>query len=326
MKRGIWIAIAVGIVLILVGVVVILMFVPLGAKLTIPTPSSVFATTVPATSLVPATIPPTVPAASATPQAKPCGSGSLTVMVLGESQPPRGTDAIRLVRVDFDHKRIDILSLPSELWVSTPGLFGNGIGGATLNQVYLKGKVIATGDEQAHLLAAVNLFAGTLQANFGYTPEHYFVIKETAFSEFVDALNGVDVVLPVAVDGRAEGMGYYPAGSQHLTGAMALNLVRISAAGEKERTNHQDLIIQAVYLSLEDPHNWDRLPALVQAFHDKVFTDLSASQMLESSCILNQAGVVVSQEQVGPDLVTMSGQTMLPGPGLSQYIQQTVGK
>jgi LCP family protein required for cell wall assembly len=327
MKRGVWIAIAVGIVLILVGVVVILMYVPLGPGLSILSPASTLPPTEgPLASGDSATPTTPVVAATITPPGSGCGSGSMTIMALGESQPPRGTDAIRLVRVDFDLKRIDILSLPSELWVATPGLAGSGIGGATLNQVYLQGKTIATGDDQARMLAAVNLFAGTLQANFGYTPEHYFVIKQAAFAEFVDALNGVDVVLPVAVDGRAEGFGYFPAGTQHLTGAMALNLVRINAAGEWERFDRQELVIQAVYQSLLTPQNWDRLPALVEAFHENIFTDLSVAQMLEVSCILSQPGVVVNQEQVGPELVTMSGQTMLPRVELSQYILQMVGK
>jgi anionic cell wall polymer biosynthesis LytR-Cps2A-Psr (LCP) family protein len=142
----------------------------------------------------------------------------------------------------------------------------------------------------------------------------------------VDALNGVDVVLPAAVDGRAEGMGYFPAGPQHLTGAMALDLVRISMAGERERSDRQELIIQAVYQSLMTPKNWDRLPALIEASHDNIFTDLSVNQILGVSCILDQSGVVVNQQQVGPELVVFSGQSMLPRPELSQYILQTVGK
>jgi len=337
-KQGYWIATAVGIVLILVGVTVILMFVPAEPALSISRGNLTPTETVPAPTIpvaptetipvpgVPAT--PTTPplAASTTSPGSVCGSGSMSLMALGESQPPRGTDAIRLVRVDFDRKTIDILAIPSELWVTTPGLSGQGIAGASLNQVYLQGKTSATGDEKAHMLTAVNLFASTLQANFGYLPEHYFVIKEAAFSEYVDALNGVDVVLPVAVDGRAQGMGYYPAGLQHLTGAMTLDLVRISGASEWDLFNRQQLIIQAIYQSLLTPQNWARLPALVEDIHDDVFTDLSVSQMVQMSCIVDQPGLVVNQEQVGPRLVAIQGPSMLPSPGLGPYILQTVGK
>jgi LCP family protein required for cell wall assembly len=327
MKRGLWIAIAVGIVLILIGVVVILMFVPLGPGLSTLSPDRTITPAgadessgtldTPVTSEI---------QASTTPSEGGCASGVTTFMVLGESLPPRGTDAIRLVRVDFDNKRVDILSIPSELWVATPGLADSGISAATLNDVYSQGKTLVTGNDQARMLAAASLFADTLKANFGYTPEHYLVIKEEAFSEFVDALDGVDVTLPVAVDGRKEGKGYFPAGFQHLTGAMALNLVRITGTTEWERFDRQELIIQAIYQSMLIPENWDRLPALVEAFHENVLTDLSVTQILEVSCVFNQPGVVVTQEQTGPELVIISGETMLPRPELGQYILQTVGK
>jgi anionic cell wall polymer biosynthesis LytR-Cps2A-Psr (LCP) family protein len=327
MKRGIWIAIAVGIVLILVGVVVILMFVPLGPAITALNPAGTPTKTIVAQAPgLPTTPTAQVAEATITPSQSRCGSGSMSFLVLGESQPPRGTDAIRLVKVDFDRKRIDVLSLPSELWVSTPGLNTAGIGGATLNQVYLQGKSIASGDDRARMLAAVNLFAGTLQANFGFTPDHYFVLKQATFSEYVDTLNGVDVILPVAVDGRVKGLGYYPAGSQHLSGAMVLDLVRIPATTEQEWIDRQELVIQAVYQSLMTPKNWDRLPALVKDVHDDIITDLSVNQMLDISCILKQPGVVVSQVQVGSELMNINGQNLLPRPELGQYILETVGK
>jgi LCP family protein required for cell wall assembly len=328
MKRGIWIAIAVGIVFILVGVVVILMFVPLGPPLSVasPTHTTAGAETGSGHTATATAKPTDTPAvASITPSANACGSGVMSFLALGESLPPRGTDAIRLVRVDFDNNRNDVLALPSELWVSTPSLYESGISGATLNEVYLQGKSLASGDEQARMLAGVNLFVSTLQANFGYIPDHYFFVKQSAFSEIVDALNGVDVVLPQAVDGRATGLGYFPAGAQHLTGAMALDLVRINSAGEWARFDQQNLFIQAIYQSILTPKNWDRLPALIQAFRNNVFTDLSVKQILDVVCILNQAGVVVNQHEVGPSQVLFSGENMLPIPELGQYILETVG-
>lgn len=318
MKKGVWIVIAVGIVFILVGVVIILMLLPLGPALlgvatSTPLPTQTFI------------VSPT-PTETPTPGQTVCGSGSMLFLVIGESQLPRGTDAIRLVRVDFDRVRVDVLSLPPELWVSTPALYARGISGDTLNELYLQGKSQTTSDEQARMLAAVDLFASTLQSDFLYMPEHYLVIKQAAFSEFVDDLNGVDVVLPLAVDGRPEGKGYFPAGTQHLTGAMALDLVRISTGGEWDRFDRQELILQAIYQAMMAPKNWDQLPAMVETFHNNIFTDLSVNQILDISCILRQTGVVVNQVQVGTDLVVFSDNKMLPRAELGIYIKQTVGK
>ncbi|MBN2387853.1 MAG: LCP family protein [Anaerolineales bacterium] len=322
MKTGAWIIIAVGIVLILILVVVIVMFVPLGPEISVSRPTETMASTpIVATPALPAT-----PTLLAPVVARDCGSGTMLIMFLGESQPPRGADAIRLVRVDFDQNRIDGLSLPSELWVATPGLSARGVSVATLNQVYVYGRNQATGDERTRTAAAVSLLANTLQANYSYMPEHYFVIRQAAFAEFVDALNGVDVVLPVAVDGRAEGLGYFPAGAQHLNGAMALNLVRISGPEGWEHFDRQEMVIEAVYSSAMTPQNWDRIPALIDAFYGNVLTDLSVNQILDISCVLHQPGVVVTQQQVGPELVIYSGENMFSRSELRQYILQTVGK
>ncbi len=347
MKRGIWIAIAIGLVLILIGVVVILMYIPLGPALTNKntayTPTVVSAEYTLTPSLVTETIPPVnatlsptvdfsptptllTAVASATSEGSSCGTGSMTVLALGEGVQSHGADAIRLVRVDFDNKRIDLLSLPSNLWVKTPGLSSAGIREATLSNVYFLGKTRAQGEERLKIFAAVDLLAKTLQANFGYLPDHYFVLNEAAFSEFVDALDGVDVTLPAPVDGRPEGVGKYPAGRQHLNGQEALDLVRLISTNETDMINRQELIIQAVYQSLMTPQNWVRLPALVDAFHNNVFTDFSVTQLLEVSCVLNQTGVVVNQVQVGTQLLVIRGNQTRPGPGLGTYILELVGK
>ncbi len=326
MKRGIWIAIAVGLILILIGVTVVIMFVPLGPALDILRGKASLTPTQEVVLISPPTSDPANAAVTALPTNAACGSGITTFLALGESQPPRGADAIRLIRVDFDRKRIDVLSLPADLYVNTPGLAATGTGGATLNQVYLQGKTAASGNDREKMIAAVNLFASTVQSDFGFTPDHYFVIKQDIFSEYIDDLGGLDVVLPLAVNGSGVRMGNFPAGAQHVTGAQALDLVRIPAANNRELFDRQEIVVEAIYETILTPANWDRLPAFIADVHDDILTDLSVNQLLQISCVLKQPGMIVNQTQVEASLLTYNGNVMLPAPGLASYILLTVGK
>ena len=240
-------------------------------------------------------------------------------MLIGESTPPRGADAFRLVRVDFYQKQVDGLALPPELWLNTPALSGQGIGGLDLNGIYLKGKSSATGDERSRMAAGASLLAATLQSNFGYTPDHYVVIKQPAFADYIDHLGGLNVTMPYA-------FAAFPAGAQHLTGGMALDLFRMPGASEWERMGRQKLILQAIYVSVMDPKNFTQIPALISTLYSDILTDLSLKQILDVSCILKQPGLVYNQQVVGPDLVVSASQGLLPRTNLGAYILQTAGK
>lgn len=262
----------------------------------------------------------------------------MTFLVLGESSPedvpPRGTDAIRLAKVNFDANQVVILALPADLWVNTPALNGYDIGGARLTIVYYEAKRHFSGMERDKMVEATSIFAQTLDSNFGFFPEHYLVIKQQTLADVVDTLGGIDITLPVAVDGRAENFGYFPAGAQHLSGPQVRDFVRIltpagdSTPTEAERFERQDLVLQAILKALLQPRNWDQIPSLVDLFQQDVVTDLSPKQILDLACLMNQHGLVIRQLAVGPELlVSGSHQELLPnGNLLKDFIIQNVGK
>jgi anionic cell wall polymer biosynthesis LytR-Cps2A-Psr (LCP) family protein len=105
----------------------------------------------------------------------------------------------------------------------------------------------------------------------------------------VDALGGIDVDLPYAVDGRVPGSRdpalYFPAGDQHLDGFRTQILARVRPQGDLERTEMQTLILRALSAKLLDPSVFPKLPELVSAFQGTVYTDLGATQIAQLTCL-----------------------------------------
>jgi LCP family protein required for cell wall assembly len=268
-----------------------------------------------------------------------CGeTGSMTFLILGESSPednpPHGADAIRLAKVDFDHQQIHILGLPPTLWVTTSSLASQGLGGAELTTAYYESKQLTPGSEQEKMSAAVAVIAQALEANFGFTPDHYLDVKETTFADALNALGGIDITLPSGLDGRPEGFEYFPAGSQHLNGSQALDFVRIlqpAGAGspdEWQRMGRQDLALQALRQALISPQNWTKIPALVGIFQQDILTDLSVRNILDLACLMNQPGIQIQEEAVDPTLSSQgAGGELVPNTAsVAQFIASRVGK
>ncbi len=265
-------------------------------------------------------------------------TGSATFLILGESSPsdnpPRGADAIRLVKVDFDHRQVQILDLPPELWVATPSLASQGTGETELSLVYYQTKNLTSGSEQDKMGAAVAAVAGALEVNFGFMPDHYLDIKQATFTDAVNALGGIDLTLPAALDGRPEGFEYFPAGSQHFSGSQALDFVRVlqpagsNAPDEWQRMQRQDLVLGALRMAVTSPQNWEKIPALVGVFHQDILTDLSVKNLLDLACLMNPPGVQVQEEPLDPSLLSQAvGRVLLPNPTLvGQFIASRMGR
>src|SRR6185295_816683 len=111
-------------------------------------------------------------------------------------------DVIRLVRVDFVNPKVTVLEMPRDLWVEIPDVADNlnGQDHEKLNQAYLYGNPgFGYTDDPAQ---GPGLLARTLALNFGTHIAHYGAVNMRTFVKIVDAVGGIDVDLPTAVDGR----------------------------------------------------------------------------------------------------------------------------
>lgn len=189
------------------------------------------------------------------------------------------TDVVRAVRVDFLNQRVTMLEFPRDLWVKIPGIEHN----QKLNTAYAYGNP----DHGPSLLAQ------TLQQNFGLHVDHYIVANMTVFAEVIDALGGLDVVIPPGgIDGRtstdrSERL-VFAEGLQHLNGEQALTLARLRNKSVFARAENQNLVMCALRKKIESPEVILRLPGIINSFMDNIQTDLTPGQISQLACLGTQ--------------------------------------
>jgi LCP family protein required for cell wall assembly len=201
-------------------------------------------------------------------------------------------DVIRIVRVDFVNARVTILTFPRDLWVEIPDIADNldGQDHEKLNQSYLYGNPGFGYYEGPG--AGPGLMARTLALNFDVVPERYIGVNMRTFENIVDAVGGIDIYLPNAVDGRTHEDRakrlVFPAGQQHLNGPQALTLARIRIDGVFDRMDNQNLVMCALKEKLTSPKVITSIPSLITSFKDNVQTDLTPEQLTQLACIGTQ--------------------------------------
>ncbi len=172
-----------------------------------------------------------------------------------------GSDTIMLIHLSSDRKHATVVSFPRDLWVEIPAFEGKSAVHMKINAAYARG-----GDH------GPNLALYTIEQLTGIHVDHYMSINVPSLGRMVDALGGVDVCLPQAVDdtmfqGKKGGSGLkLPAGRSHLDGVQAVAYVR---------TRHKD--------TGDGPEDFGRIrrqqkfvaSILTKAMDSGMFTDLS---------------------------------------------------
>ena len=265
---------------------------PLGPTLAFPAELQLPATwTAPPIATQPTiTLAPTLTSETATPESPflACNNNlpTMTVLALGTDVRPGQhraglTDIMRAVRVDFQNQRITTLEFPRDLWVEIPGIQYNlGTDHQKLNTAYAYGS-----PENGP-----GLLARTLNLNFGLLTDHYIVANMNVFAEVVDALGGLDIMIPPGgIDGRtrtdrSERL-VFSEGPQHLNGDQALTLARIRNVSVFERANNQNLVMCALRKKIENPEIVLNLPGIINSFLKNIQTDLTPEQISQLACL-----------------------------------------
>ena len=198
-------------------------------------------------------------------------------------------DMIRLVRVNFVNPKVTILEFPRDLWVEIPDIADNlkGQDHEKLNQAYLYGNPgFGYTDDPAQ---GPGLLSRTMVLNFGTQIDHYAALNMRTFVKIINAVGGIDVTLPEAVDGRtAEDTNrrlLFRAGTLHLDGDRALMLARIRIEGGFARADNQNRVLCALRDKVTSPSVITKIPDLISSFQDAVQTDLSPAQLGQLACI-----------------------------------------
>ncbi|MDQ1712362.1 MAG: hypothetical protein QOE45_1812 [Frankiaceae bacterium] len=130
-----------------------------------------------------------------------------------EADPGKRTDTIILVHLSPKKDKAVLVSFPRDTWVDIPGH-----GKDRINAAYVKGELDRKGGGPALLIQTVEKLTDVFI-------DHYLEIDFRGFLKMVNALGGVDVCLPSAVDDPSSGLNL-PAGRSHVSGKQALSFVR----------------------------------------------------------------------------------------------------
>jgi LCP family protein required for cell wall assembly len=116
------------------------------------------------------------------------------------------SDTMMIVHVPADHSSVSVVSLPRDSWVDIPGHGMNKI-------------------NAAFGLGGPKLMVRTVEHDTGLTINDYVEVDFPGFVKVVNALGGVNICLPYAVDDSYSGLRM-PAGRHHVYGVTALEFVR----------------------------------------------------------------------------------------------------
>src|SRR5215469_6964833 len=145
---------------------------------------------------------------------------------VGRGTGETNTDTLMLVHVPADHRYVKVVSLPRDSWVAIPGHGMNKINAA-----------LGIGGPQ--------LMVRTVEKVTGLTINDYVEVNFLGFVRVIDALGGVNICLPFAVNDRYSGL-HMSAGRHHVNGVTALMFARDRhsfAASDLARIQDQQQLI-----------------------------------------------------------------------------------
>ncbi|MFL7807666.1 MAG: LCP family protein [Anaerolineae bacterium] len=213
----------------------------------------------------------------------------------GENASSGETDMLMLLYIDAEAKRAFLLSIPRDLYVEVPDH-----GQARAGSIYGIGERDETTD-------GLTLARQAISATLSIPVRHAALVRFESFVTLVDAIGGVDIDVPHAIDDPDFPDGHYgydplsiPAGLQHFDGALALSYARtrVEPAPGFDRTFRQRQLILAAQervLRLEMlPDLIAQSPTLWTSVAGSLETDLSLSGVID----LALAASSISTEEV----------------------------
>jgi LCP family protein required for cell wall assembly len=237
------------------------------------------------------------------------GTDRITILAMGVDQrttEAAHSDVMMVISLDPGNGHVSMLSIPRDTWVQ---LAEGGEG--KINSAY------AIGDGPYAKLVVANAL--------GIPIDYYATLTFNGFKNLVDALGGVTIDVPAAIDDPTYpadvGFGYMPlhirAGVQHMDGATALEYVRTrheDPRGDVGRNDRQQNLLLALKQQALTPGTLLRLPAILAAFNKAVASDLPHDRLPEVLSLVSHAGNArLAHETLSPDNGAVSASTSWDG-------------
>ena len=177
------------------------------------------------------------------------------------------SDTMLLVRLDADHSKVKVLSIPRDTRVKIPN---SGYG--KINQANAQGGIPLT-----KTVIAQNLN--------GITIDQYVRVTSDAFRRLVDSVGGIVVYVPqdMQYSDKTQGLEIdLKKGRQRLDGDQAEQFVRFRSdgLGDIGRIQRQQIALKALKQRLQSPQIIWRAPRIWQVLADEIDTDLSNEELI----------------------------------------------
>jgi LCP family protein required for cell wall assembly len=196
----------------------------------------------------------------------------------GEHGPWR-TDTMIVATLDPKTKSAAMLTIPRDLYVPIPA---PGAGENRINTANFYG------DQTNYPGGGPALAKKTIEYNFAIPIHYYILIDFNGFRKIIDALGGIDINVPQAIDDPeypTEDYGVMhlqiPAGMQHMDGDLALKYARTRHSdSDFGRSQRQLQVILAARDKALKINALAQAPQLLQQLRDSIETDMTPEQML----------------------------------------------
>ncbi len=169
----------------------------------------------------------------ATPPEDSEAGNSLNILVMGSDKRLDGSvagmrsDTTMVVHISENRDRIEVISIPRDSMVYIPECkTSNGTVLPAINRAMFNSAFARGWDNGLDIASAAACSINTVQQNTGLRIDHYVVIDFEGYTGMVDALGGIEIDIPEAVDAPKADNLVLEAGPQTLTGHQALSLVR----------------------------------------------------------------------------------------------------
>lgn len=178
------------------------------------------------------------------------------------------TDTMLLVSIDFSEKKVDMITVPRDSYVTVTRATGSLY--KVNSAAYFGGGMCESG-----FLNACDTISGV----FGGIPVNYYVaVNMDGLHALVDAIGGIyyDVDVDTELDGITLNEGYQLLSSDEV---LAYCRVRKNIGTDIDRQERQQKMLIAIFKQLKSNGSIEDIPQIYRALEDMVYTNLSFEQI-----------------------------------------------
>jgi LCP family protein required for cell wall assembly len=251
------------------------------------------------------------------------GDGRVNILLLGIGSEGILTDTILIASLDPFTDKVDLLSVPRDMWVNIPGN-----GQEKINAAYSFGINNSKGKNDFEKKRDGTKLVDTVLENVTGVQIHYHAVFDfKAFKQIVDSLGGITVNVPETLyDPTIAWENHYnpviaTKGVQQFDGARALLYAKSrETSSDFARNQRQRLLLTAIKdkaFTLGTFSNPIKIVSLMNSLGRNVYSDFDTQSL---KCLYTQISEVQSSNIKSLDLVTPPHNLVTTGPYLGRSI------